>query len=39
VPFCQQVADLIDALVIAIAEAVEPVADLRLQLEAVQSTY
>jgi hypothetical protein len=32
----EQPADLVDALVIAVAEGVEPVADLRLQLEAVQ---
>jgi hypothetical protein len=31
----EQPADLIDALVVAVAEAVEPVADFRLELEAV----
>jgi hypothetical protein len=33
----EQAADLIDALVVAVTEAVEPVADFRLQLEAVES--
>ena len=35
-PLREQPADLIDALVVAVAEAVEPVADLGLELEAVQ---
>jgi hypothetical protein len=32
----EQAADLIDPLVVAVAEAVEPVADFRFQLEPVQ---
>jgi hypothetical protein len=35
--FGEHAADLVDALVVAVAEAVEPVAHLRLQLQAVQS--
>jgi hypothetical protein len=36
-PYGEQAADLIDAFVVAVAEAVQPVADLWLQLEAIQS--
>jgi hypothetical protein len=32
----EQAAHLIDTLIVAVAETVQPVADLRLQLEAVQ---